>query len=190
MTQRYCAKVRPVFHLQSKTRSLCVTAYPGHPRGCPNYDKKAGCPPNTIHITNTLDLEADVYAIWNAFDVGAHAARLLQAHPKWSDRQLYCYLYWQGTARRQLRDKIESFLRDHPDLHIITCPEAHSVNVTKTMAQAGIALEWPPRRISYQVVLAGTQDQQGGTQTHTGPLFRPPPPGPGPFRFPHSRIES
>jgi len=76
-------------------------------------------------------------------------------HPGWSDRQAYCCLYWQPRARKQLRAKIEGFLRIHPGLKIITCPEAQGVNVTATMKLIGIELEWPPREIAYQVVVAG-----------------------------------
>jgi predicted metal-binding protein len=36
-----------------------------------------------------------------------------------------------------------------------TCPEAMGVNVTKTMSNAGIILEWPPENIAYKIAIAG-----------------------------------
>jgi len=35
------------------------------------------------------------------------------------------------------------------------CPEAMGINITATMAQAGIMLEWPPESVTYQIALAG-----------------------------------
>ena len=35
------------------------------------------------------------------------------------------------------------------------CPEGAGVNITETMKNAGIILEWPPVNYTYQVALAG-----------------------------------
>jgi hypothetical protein len=63
--------------------------------------------------------------------------------------------YWQGTARKQLREKIMRFMRERPGLFALAIPEARGVNVTATMQSIGIELEWPPRIIAYQVALLG-----------------------------------
>ncbi len=76
-------------------------------------------------------------------------------HPKWSKRQVECCLYWQGTARKTLREKINAFVWKHPHYSIISCPEGAGVNVTETMKRAGIELEWPPVNYTYQIVIAG-----------------------------------
>ncbi len=75
----------------------------------------------------------------------------------WSERQLACCLYWQGTARKALRELLRWFLhRSGKGLCVIACPEAAGVNITATMKSIGVELEWPPRTVTYQVVLAGT----------------------------------
>jgi hypothetical protein len=79
-----------------------------------------------------------------------------EKHPDWSERQLRCCLYWQGTARAALRRKIEAFLAGQPGLLAITCPEACGVDVTATMSSLGIELEWPPVSVAYRVALVGT----------------------------------
>ena len=79
-------------------------------------------------------------------------------HQNWSLRQAECCLYWQPKARKQLREKIKDFLRqrkDRNELKIVDCPEGCGVNVTETMKQLNIELEWPPKIYAYQVVLIG-----------------------------------
>ncbi len=153
---RSCHRKRPCL----SPRALCIRPYPNHPRGCPNYDKKSGCPPDVPMFDDYVDITQPVYAIFNTFDVGAHAARMRDRHPKWTERQCYNLLYWQPTARKQLRGKIRRFLlgfsaRGKSPPRLVACPEAMGVNITQTMSDVDIELEWPPRKTAYQIVLAG-----------------------------------
>jgi predicted metal-binding protein len=136
-----------------EVRDLCAKPYPGHPFGCPNFEKKRGCPPMAPLFPEVF-IDLPVYAIYNRFDLGSHATRLKKVHPGWSWRQLTCCLYWQGTARKILKKEIEVFRKQHPDMVITTCPEAMGVDVTATMASIGVLLEWPPKKWTYQVALA------------------------------------
>lgn len=152
------AKVIPV--IDPSVRGLCKRAYPNHPQGCPNFDKKEGCPPSAPIINKTLDLKKTVWAVWNIFPFGEHIKKMKDKHPQWSQRQLECCLYWQGTARKQLRTIIKEHLReewkDQPDTHlVVACPEAQGVNLTETMKQTGLILEWPPVTRAVQIVLVG-----------------------------------
>jgi len=152
------ALVQPV--VQLSVRSLCQKSYPGHPRGCPNWNKKEGCPPEAKPLGEIMDLTRPVYLVWNRFDLGAHIDRMRIKHPKWSERQLYCCLYWQRVARYQLEEEIvRSGSRGQCSGNLILrCPEAHGVNVTATMEAAGQRdMEWPPIRVAYQVALIGRQ---------------------------------
>jgi len=148
-------QVAPV--LDTSVRALCRRPYAGHPKGCPNWDKKPGCPPQARVLEKILDLSKPVYAIWNKFDLGTHRAKMLAKHPDWSERQLVCCLYWQGTARKQLKSHVSDFLAQYPSYHVLTCPEACGVNITTTMANIGVELEWPPTNTTYQVALAGVK---------------------------------
>ena len=133
---------------------LCRLKYFNHLHGCPNYGKKIGCPPKSKHL-NLLIKSSPIYIIWNVFLFGRHVQRMKILHPKWSERQVRCCLYWQGKARKQLRMEIDNFLSVHHNMYIVQCPEASGVNVTETMANINKVLEWPPEEIAYQVVLAG-----------------------------------
>jgi len=150
--------VKPV--VDYSVRGLCTSAYPNHPKGCPNHGKSDRCPPAAPRIEDFMDLGQSVYLIWNRYPFGEHVRRMRVKHPEWSQRQLECCLYWQGTARKQLKSHAAAFALDISDkgldrLRMTGCPEGMGVNMTATAAQAGIALEWPPRRFAHQLALAG-----------------------------------
>jgi len=145
--------------------ALCRKPYYGHPRGCPNWGKRPTCPPQAPLLADLLDLDLPVHCIYNAYDLARHVAKMKKKHPDWSDRQLKCCLYWQGTARAALRKKVDVFLVDHPGLIVVNVPEACGVDVTATMASLGIALEWPPVSVAYQVALVGTPKRKGARRS-------------------------
>jgi len=149
-------KVFPV--IDPSIRDLCRKPYPGHPRGCPNYGRRKTCPPAVPLLDKVFKIPADgVMCVYNRFDLSRHVDRMKSLHPNWSVRQLHCCLYWQGTARKELREHIADWLdepRSNPfdRVDILEKPEAFGVNVTETMESVGIKMEWPPRLFAYQVV--------------------------------------
>jgi len=145
--------IRPIF-LTELPGDLCRLKYSNHPKGCPNYGKKNGCPPLAKSLKMLIEF-SPIFVIWNVFLFGRHVQKMKYKHPDWSERQARCCLYWQGTARKQLREEVSNFLLVHPDMYIIRCPEASGVDVTKTMASIDKFLEWPPEEVAYQVVFAG-----------------------------------
>lgn len=140
-------------------RSFCVYPYPNHPKGCPNHGKKATCPPRVGRFPYVYSNRHDVWALWAEFDLGAHVRRMRKRHPLWTYRQLSCCLYWQGTVRKFLRESIAKWIEESKDLHpfltATTCPEGMGVNVTATMHNIGTELEWPPKKITRLIYLAG-----------------------------------
>ena len=141
-------------------RRLCPKPYYNHPRGCPNFGRKKGCPPGAPLFDQVYDISQPVYAIINEFDIGSHIERMREKHPEWSEHQLKCVLYWQGGARKQLKGRCIEFLRSHPGYQIEMCPEAMGVNITETLRSVGIELEWPPVHIARQVALAGIRKKR------------------------------
>ena len=146
-------KVRPV--VQRKLRALCIKPYPLHPKGCPNYDHKRGCPPAAPFLNEAFDLLRSCYVVYHAFPLGRHVARMRRIHPEWSMRQLVCCLYWQGRARKLLEAEILRFSRNYPKLTVERCPEAMGLNVTETLRHAGVPIEWPPQEVALTVAFAG-----------------------------------
>ena len=147
-------EVKPV--IIRPVHSLCVRPYPNHKNGCPNYAKKKGCPPGVPMFDSFYDTSKPIYAIYNKFDFKEHVDRMIEKHPDWSRRQLECCLYWQGTARKKLKERIEIFkMIAHRKYVVNTVPEAMGVNVTETMKRVGVELEWPPISVTYQIAMAG-----------------------------------
>lgn len=156
-------RVMPV--IDNSVRELCARPYPNHKKGCPNHGKRSYCPPGARLFFRVIDERDPTYAVFNIFDFGGHVEKMKERHPGWSGRQLGNCLYWQGTARKQLKEKVKSFLDDKKRLLAVYCPEACGVNVTATMESIGERLEWPPRTKTYQVALVGTALVHGGTTT-------------------------
>lgn len=142
--------------LEPAVLTLCRKPYPGHPRGCPNYAHRKSCPPDAPFLEEVLDMSRTVWVAWVDFNLEKQRQRMWAKHPKWSERQAECCLYWQGGVRKQLRDEMEAFV-DNADaaLMIIEVPEAHGVNVTETMWRVGVGLQWPPKIIVRKVGLIG-----------------------------------
>jgi predicted metal-binding protein len=153
MQNNYYVIVNPVIDIS--VRDLCCKPYLSHSKGCMNWNKKSDCPPSAPIINTVMDLTKPIYVIYNRFEFDLHVKSMQEKHPRWSDRQLKCCLYWQPKARKELRKKIELFLEEHPECKVIMCPEAQGVNLTATMKSIGIELEWPPEKFAYQIALAG-----------------------------------
>jgi len=149
------ARVVPVVDL--RVRGMCCLPYEGHPRGCPNYGVSARCPPKVANLADAYDLDGPFYVVWSAFPLGEHVAAMRARHPEWSERQLRCVLYWQGTARKRLRAEVAVFRGERPEVDwlVETTPEAMGLDVTRTVEQAGLVLPWPPGDVVYHVALAG-----------------------------------
>lgn len=146
-------KIEPV--IDYSVRNLCKNSYHNHKYGCPNFGKRKNCPPEAKLFDKVYDLNKPIYAIANKFNFKKHIADMKKKHPKWTKYQLRCCLYWQGRARKQLKELVADFLREHKNYIVTSCPEAMGVNITETMKQVGIILEWPPENYTYQIVLAG-----------------------------------
>lgn len=147
-----------------KVRDLCFKPYYNHKKGCPNFNNRKTCPPIVKKLEDILNLNAPIYVIYNCFYLKKHIDKMRFKHPNWSQRQLECCLYWQNTARKQLQIEIDIFnltsngIYDK-NFYVIKCPEACGVNITETMKQIGIWLEWPPKVYTYQIALAGILKQ-------------------------------
>lgn len=153
--EKFIIQVKPV--IDYTVRKLCINPYPGHKKGCPNFGKKDGCPPESPRFADVYNLSKPVYAIINKFDLKGHVQHLKELYPKWSQKKLECCLYWQPKARKQLSQHIKYFLNNHSDYRIERCPEAMGINITDTLKNNSIDLEWPPKQYAYQVALAGVE---------------------------------
>ena len=152
---QYSIQVNPIIVRNGGPKDMCILPYYRHPKGCPNYGRKRGCPPHSRFYDDIYDISKPIYAIYNVFDFAGHVQRMRDKHPNWSQRQLECCLYWQGTARKALREYVVPWMGEYPGYSIESTPEAMGVDITNTLLDVGVALEWPPVHVTYQVVLGG-----------------------------------
>ena len=112
-------------------QGLCTRPYYAHSKGCPNYRKKNGCPPNQPLIDKVLDFNKDLFLIYTEFNIRKHAKRMRKMHPEWTERQIYNCRLWQPTARKMQRQEEERARKEHNLTDIIGSPEAHGVKLPR-----------------------------------------------------------
>lgn len=121
----------------------CQLPYPNHPRGCPNYGRRDTCPPRAPRFEDLL--QPPFWLVAYPFDLRGHAEMMKEKHPKWSERQARCVLYWQGRVRKYLRLAIRDLREKLGDDYIILeIPEANGVNCFATCAKVGLYLKRNP----------------------------------------------
>lgn len=129
-------------------QNICKAPYYGHPKGCPNFGKKNGCPPEQKLIDEIFDFEKELYLIYTEFMVGEFAEKMKLMHPEWENfpRQLYNPRRWQPTARKEHKNEIINFFIQYPNTIVDSSPEAKGVNVSNLMKIIGVELnwKWPP----------------------------------------------
>lgn len=129
--------------------------YPRHPKGCPNYGKRASCPPAAPLVHEAFEIDRPLWLVAVMYDLGGHRARMRNKHPDWTEAQVNCCLYWQGVARKQLRDECSLFRFEHRGFWVTDCPEAMGVQVIRTARRAGIPVEPRPTDKVWKIALLG-----------------------------------
>ena len=138
-----------------RARDWCKLPYPDHPKGCPMYNHKVGCPPQAPLVSDYFDLNKDHYFVVVQFDLRAHIGKMKAKYPAWSDRQARCVLYWQGSVNRTLKEKCKLHSFQQGGLLYNLCPEAMGVNVIKTCKALGLPIKPRPTDTVFKVGMLG-----------------------------------
>jgi len=89
-----------IIEVDKKFQHLCKRKYRGHPKGCPNYGKKPGCPPGPL-LDEVFDLNKEMCVLYTEYAVGERA-EIMKQNPKLkTPGQWYNSRYWQDAARSQ-----------------------------------------------------------------------------------------
>ena len=137
---RWIVPVRKLVH-SPKVHYWCALPYPGHPKGCPYFDKRDECPTRTPHVTEVYDLTRPMYFVYNEFDLEAHIERMRAKHPGWSERQLRNVLYWQRTSKKEVGRRARMAIEMLKVDCIYHRPEAIGINMYATARHSGLKLE-------------------------------------------------
>ncbi len=138
-----------------KAREWCKLPYPGHPKGCPNYGKKAICPPTVDTIDQVFDLARPCWFVIEEFDLGAQAKRMKKIHPEKSEKWCRNSRYWQAGVRNRLEERTKFEMVGKPGTISTDCPEAMGVNVILTLRRLGLPIRTKPDRTVYKAALVG-----------------------------------
>ena len=148
-----------------KTHIWCTLSYPGHKKGCPNYDKNPLCPPNVKIMGKYLEKYNYFYLIYAVFNIFEYKNYMLSKHPDWSDRKARCLLYWQNSVKKLLKEYIISIYIINPDCSLylfgsgsgdkihnikqekIYSMEAAGINVVQTLINNKIEIEVKPLKL-------------------------------------------
>lgn len=135
-------------------KAWCEFPYPGHKDGCPNYGKTCPLP----RVETYFDLSQPHWFAIVRFDLHSHVVRMSEMHPKWSDRQCRCVLYWQNKVKGRLDRLCQCWIWDrNEDLIWHKIPEAMGINVILTMKKIGQPIEIKPKIEVCKIAMIGTQ---------------------------------
>lgn len=135
-----------------RAREWCKLPYPNHPKGCPNYGKRFSCPPQAPRIEDWTDLYKKMWFVYVTFNLEEHAELMLLRHPRWTERQARCLLYWQPKVNKELKQVTWDFASDRLN-RISYCPEAMGINVIQTVQNLGLPIEKKPTKMVYKISL-------------------------------------
>lgn len=134
--------ITPVIHSKKKSMKLCTQPYYKHSKGCPNFNKKEGCPPNILHISEEYDLTS-LHAFVLRFPFEQYLNLKKEIHPDWTNRALANQRHWQSHLRATLLSAYKEEIEEqYPNHTLILNPEAQGINVDETLKTVGIELEW------------------------------------------------
>jgi len=138
-----------------KVMEMCKIPYDGNPDGCPMYDTRSVCPPQT-KMYNEL-IHPPYFLVIQEYDLEEQMKCMKKIHPNWSDKQCANSRYWQKGFDASIEDEAKEYIKSTMrDGRIIIRPEAYGVNLFATCAHHGIILERKyPLRVVKKMVMIG-----------------------------------
>lgn len=137
-----------------RAREWCKLPYYNHPKGCPNFNSKETCPPTVGLVYDIFDFDKNLWFVIEQFDLKAHKIKMKNSHPDWSNKQCGCVLYWQGSVKKRLNERVKQFIFMGNGNISTDCPEAMGVNVFKTFRKLGLRMKRNPDVVN-KVALIG-----------------------------------
>jgi predicted metal-binding protein len=142
--------------ISSEYQHMCLKRGGSFRKGCPNYGKKEGCPPREL-ISKIFDFNKPIYMICTEIDLEKRVKHIRENHPDWTEAAIYNPRYWQPAARKVHEAEIEKFLETYLGVYVERTPEGAGINIDSLCRKYGVELEWPPRKITRLVSLAGSE---------------------------------
>ena len=144
------------FYYSVRVQDMCKRKYYNHPKGCPNVGKLYH-PPNVPLFDEVFDLNKSTYIVGLRFDLKEHFDSMRKGNPKWTDRQVYCVLYWQGRTRKLVKEfALSKFNNIGIDVIFDRVPSRYGVNMNKTIKPFNKSIHFPVVRYTWTMGLVAT----------------------------------
>lgn len=154
-----------VYDLRAKDGTWCAKKSVDYPKGCPNFPK---CPQSHMDFKKINEKGSfEWFAVVEEFNIAEWETSQREKHnndkekicvsslmvtryssiekkpiKKWSRKQLRNPRHWQKGVRKRLRDKALKHVNYIMGDVLLEIPEAHGVDVVRTMAKVGVTFEW------------------------------------------------
>jgi hypothetical protein len=155
-----------VYDCRARDGTWCAEKSADYPKGCPNFPR---CPQECMDFK---EIERrfgprNWFAVIEEFDIAGWEASQRKKHEisetnciasltvtrydtsrekqpikKWSRKQLRNPRHWQKAVMASLKAKAQSHMNCIMGDLILQIPEAHGVDVVRTMAKVGVTFEW------------------------------------------------
>lgn len=151
-----------VYDCRARDGTWCAKPSRDYPKGCPNFPK---CPQRYINFKKIDEGFGPFkwFAVIEEFDITGWEASQREKHKgeNWSRKQLRNPRHWQKGVMKRLREKalnnVNFLMRDV----LLEIPEAHGVDVVRTMAKVGVTFEWGLQaKTIRKVMLIGKKEEE------------------------------
>ncbi len=123
-------------------RGWCIKPYRNHPKGCNNYGKKEGCPPNVPMFWDVFDKSKSIFLGINDYDMVEHIKKALKNHPEWNEFQASNSRHYQPYMEAINNTALKDWFKDYPNLISTNWIESMGVDLVKTLSNYGIELKF------------------------------------------------
>jgi len=141
-----------------KTRRWCQCPYEGHPKGCPNFNKNELCPPKYPYRIDILDKYNYFMLVYADFNFKQYKKLMKNKYQEWSEKEIACVLYWQGSLKKILKTELKKYVYDEmfgagSGFNGCASMEAAGIDVFQTLRNNKIEFEVRPKTKDLMVCL-------------------------------------
>jgi predicted metal-binding protein len=118
-----------------KMRNFCSKSYKGRKNGCPNFNNKNGCPPNSPYMEDFIMYGEFnyFYLIYGKLDfkkykqirfnqlIEKYKDDPIKKNKKYTQRELGNLLYWQKSMKNLIFKQIENIEKTNLDFYLLSC---------------------------------------------------------------------
>jgi len=142
------------------TWKWCLIPYEGNPRGCPMFNTRSDCPPQTVLLNKLFNLDhyyapvsvnpgyleaggegPNLYLVYQEFDIELQEYKMKDKHENWTVKQCRCCRYYQRGLDNRIEKEAQRFIKDKEGYMILPRPEAYGLNCFSTFRFHGMKLE-------------------------------------------------